>query len=368
MLNIGVTGARGLIGHHTRVFLHSLGTETVQCRPADRSTFESDEALENFVDGLDAIIHLAGMNRGSDEEILELNPGLARRLTAACDARTVRPHIVFSSSTHIDRDTAYGESKRRTGDHFATWSRTHGARFANLVLPHVFGEGGRPDYNSVVSTFCHRLANDGAAEIQSDGDVELFHAQRVAELAWDVIREGREGTLRPEGTPMKVSELLRRLTLIKEQYSGHLIPDLSEPIDLDLFNTYRSYLYPSRYPRELKLNTDDRGHLFEGVRTLHGGQCFVSTTKPGITRGNHYHRRKFERFLVVSGEAEICIRPMFSDQVTCFPVTGDKPVYVDMPTLHTHNITNTGDDPLVTLFWAHELFDPDHPDTFWETV
>ena len=139
-------------------------------------------------------------------------------------------------------------------------------------------------------------------------------------------------------------------------------------MDLDLFNTYRSYLYPRHYPVTLPLHSDARGHLYEAVKSLHGGQCFISTTKPGITRGNHYHTRKLERFLVLNGDAVIRIRKLLTGDIVEFKVSGAAPQYIDMPTFCTHDITNMGQSDLMTLFWAHEIFDPQRSDTIREPV
>jgi len=168
--------------------------------------------------------------------------------------------------------------------------------------------------------------------------------------------------------PMRVSELLDRLSAFDQNYRGQLIPDVREPIDLYLFNTYRSYLFPHHYPVDLQLHEDMRGGLFEAIKSYNGGQCFLSTTKPGITRGNHYHTAKIERFLVVGGNGLIRIRKLFSEDISEFEVAGDRPQYIDIPTLHTHNITNVGESDMTTLFWSHEIFDPESPDTFPEPV
>ena len=165
-----------------------------------------------------------------------------------------------------------------------------------------------------------------------------------------------------------VSECLQKLQGFDHSYRGHLIPELKTDVDLDLFNTYRSYLYPRYYPVTLQLHSDTRGHLFEAVKSLHGGQCFISTTKPGITRGNHYHTRKFERFLVLNGDAVIRIRKLLTGDIVEFKVSGAAPQYIDMPTFCTHDITNTGQSDLTTLFWAHEIFDPQRSDTIREPV
>jgi UDP-2-acetamido-2,6-beta-L-arabino-hexul-4-ose reductase len=237
-----------------------------------------------------------------------------------------------------------------------------------LVLPHIFGEGGRPFYNSVVSTFCHQVATGEKPVIDFDGELKLIHAHRVADCIRECFDENSSGIRRISGQRIKVSEMLAMVNELADKYAADLVPAFRTSLELELFNTYRSYLYPSWYPRELTLHTDSRGWLFEAVRTLHGGQCFMSSTQEGITRGNHFHFRKFERFLVVAGNAKIRIRKLYSGKVDEFSVSGVAPRFVDMPTLHTHSIENTGKGELLTLFWANEIFDCDNPDTYHEKV
>ncbi len=366
MLRIGVTGGHGLIGWHVRCRL--FVEPDIEIIAAGREDFSVPARLDAFVSRCDAIIHLAGMNRGEETAIEQVNPALALALVEALERTGAAPHVVYSSSTHVDRDTVYGRSKRRAGELLGEWSDRAGGLFSNMLLPHVFGEHGRPFYNSAVSTFCYQLATGACPSIDVDIDLNLLHAQQVADLVLDVIRHRRSGTSRPDGHIIKVSEMLDRVNTLAADYLSGIIPDLSNPLDLRLFNTFRSYLFPGHYPMPLKLNTDSRGSLFEAVKTHHGGQAFLSTTHPGITRGDHFHFSKVERFLVVQGEATIRLRRMFDDRVVEFPVSGSDPVVVDMPTLHTHNITNTGKGELLTMFWSHEIFDPDRPDTYRELV
>ena len=370
-LRIGITGAFGMIGWHLRCSL--LGRKDCEAMPAGRKVFASAGTMAEFVSGCDAIVHLAGQNRGDDKEVYATNTGLARAMVSACRATGSHPHVVFANSTHVDRDTRYGDSKRDAAAIFREWSESDGGHFTDLVLPHVFGEHGRPFYNSVVHTFCYQIAGGDAPTIDHDGDLELLHAASVSDLVHEVLADSDDGPptrqLRPPGVQMKVSSLLERLQGFAAVYrEQQLIPDLRESIDLALFNTLRASLYPGHYPVELMLHRDDRGSLFEAVKTWNGGQTFLSTTRPGITRGNHFHFRKVERFLVVRGEAVIRIRRLFDDTVREFPVSGERPAYVDIPTLHTHNITNTGGGELLTLFWANEIFDRRVPDTVGEDV
>lgn len=366
MTTIAITGARGFLGWHLRVHCHAR--PEIKIIEIDRCIFGDPGRFQGIVRQADTVVHLAGMNRGDDREIERVNVDLTRQLIAVCKQANARPQVLLADSTHRDRETAYGRSKRQSADLFAAWALEAGASFTDLVLPNVYGEGGRPFYNSVVATFCHELASGEEPKIIQDGQLELVHAQTVARAIIAAI-EGRVfGEVRVQGDRLSVSECLQKLRLFDRSYRGHLIPELKTDVDLDLFNTYRSYLYPRYYPVTLTLHSDTRGHLFEAVKSLHGGQCFISTTKPGITRGNHYHTRKFERFLVLNGDAVIRIRKLLTGDIVEFKVSGSAPRYIDIPTFCTHDITNTGHGDLTTLFWAHEIFDPQRSDTIREPV
>ena len=364
-MRIGVTGAAGLLGTHVRAYLHGLAD--IEVRAANRQTFDS-RGLTEFVDRCDVILHLAGMNRGEDSLVARTNLDLTRQLIMTLEECGSRAHVLFSSSTHVKRDTAYGTSKREAAALLSDWAKRSGGKFTNVILPGVFGEDGRPYYNSVVSTFCHQLAGGETPTPHADSPTEQIHAQEVARRFETLLREGTVGDVWIHGQAMTVCSLLDTLSEMRDLYAQHIIPDLREDIRRDLFNTYRSYLYPEHYPVVLTLHTDPRGSLFEAVKSPNGGQSFISTTHPGITRGNHYHTRKVERFLVTGGEAEIKLRHVFGSTIQTFRVSGEQPSYVDIPTLHIHNITNVGEGILTTLFWTHELFDPAQPDTVAEPV
>lgn len=365
-LNVVVTGAGGLLGRHVQVYL--MGRTGMKIQAVTRDVFQTMGALEAALAQADAVIHLAGMNRGDEQEVARTNLSLTQRLIEALDQTNSQAHVLFSSSTHIERDTPYGRSKREAAALLRAWSIRTGARFSNVILPGVFGEGGKPFYNSVVSTFCYQLAQGETPVPHGDAPIEQIHAQAVARVFEQLILDRHSGDYRVAGESMTVFGLLEILQGMHDLYRQHIVPDLREDYRRDLFNTYRSYLYPHHYPVALTLHADARGSLFEAIKSPNGGQSFLSTTHPGITRGNHYHTRKVERFLVVRGEAEIRLRHVLSSDVQQFRVSGTQPSYVDIPTLHTHNITNIGQDELLTLFWTHELFDPQHPDTVPQAV
>ncbi len=366
MKTICVTGSEGLIGWHFRCFMETLpDVQVIQC---NRAQFSDDEYLTDAVSQADVVVHLAGMNRGDEEQIFATNCRLAERLTQVCQHANSRPQIVYSSSTHIDGPSRYGASKRIAGETLAAWGRQNGAAVTNLVLPHVFGEHGRPFYNSAVSTFAHQIANGETPSVVGDGKLELIHTGDVAKVIWQAINDSHDGELRPSGRSLRVTQAVELLQQLAQRYAEGTVPNLDDPFHLQMFNTYRSYIPHDQRPVALKIHADHRGSLFEAIRSDGQGQTFLSTTEPGITRGNHFHLHKVERFLVVQGTAEIRLRKVFGDDVHTFHVDGKTPQAIDIPTLHTHNISNVGTQPLLTLFWSAELFNPDFPDTYFLDV
>jgi UDP-2-acetamido-2,6-beta-L-arabino-hexul-4-ose reductase len=363
MTSVLVTGSDGLLGWHLRCFLSTL--KEVKVLACNRTQFNDANFLAEAVKNADVVVHLAGMNRGDEQEVARTNVALADQLVAACTATHAKPHVLFSSSTHADGQSSYGVSKRTAHEHLETWSKASGAAYCNLILPHIFGEHGKPFYNSVVSTFAYQLSQGLTPEVKSDGQLSLLHAQDVASLIWKHIGLGTSGTERPQGTPISVTGLLERLQGLAARYRSGVVPLLSQPLDLRLFNTYRSYCTPEQRSHSLKLHTDNRGSLFESIRSDGCGQVFLSTTHPGITRGNHFHTRKVERFVVIEGEAEIKVRRMLTSETHTYRVNGVAPQAIDIPTLHTHNIKNVGNGPLWTMFWAGEHFDPQDADTYF---
>ena len=371
-MKIVVTGARGLIGWHAHARLHGANCAAgfkgedapYEIVALGHASFEDDAALAQAVSGADAVLHFAGVNRAPDDEVEAANPAIARRLVEACVKAGSTPHIVYANSTHASSDTPYGRSKRIAGEVLAAGP----GRYSDLVLPHIFGEGARPYYNNVTATLIDKLLAGETPTANADGRVVLCHAGVAAQAAIDAVLAGTQGVIEPDARPMSVPDLLAKLQGVHDSYSANIYPDLSDPFDVALFNSYRAASFPDGWPRPLKLNTDARGTLFEAVKGGGGGQTFLSTTEPGVTRGDHFHLNKVERFLVVQGEAVIRIRKVLSDEVWEYPVSGDAPAPVDMPTLHTHSIENVGTGPLLTLFWTHDLFDPANPDTFADKV
>lgn len=372
-MKIVVTGAAGLIGWHASARLHALNCAARfrgEALPHQLVALSHDEFADTTVrnaalNGADAVLHFAGVNRaGSDAEVERSNPEIARLLVESCHTANQRPHIVYANSTHASSDTPYGRSKRIAGEILADL----GGAYSDLVLPHIFGECARPRYNNVTATFIEAAINGQRPEVNPEGRVALLHAGAAAQTAIDAVLSGQTGRIAPEPRVMGVPELLDRLVGFHSQYQTNVFPDLGDGFTRDLFNSYRAALYPAGFPRPLTLHSDPRGSLFEAVKGGGGGQSFVSWTKPGITRGDHFHLHKVERFLVLEGEAIIRIRRVLGGPVWEYRVSGEAPSPVDMPTLHTHSIENIGSRPLLTMFWTHDLFDPAAPDTYADPV
>jgi UDP-2-acetamido-2,6-beta-L-arabino-hexul-4-ose reductase len=366
-VRIAITGAAGFLGWHTACRLRALsGVDAV---PIRRQEYADPQRLASALDGVDVVLHLAGVNRaGTDEEVEQGNVELARGLVDAL-TRTERPiDVVYADSVQAELDNPYGRGKAAAADLLGGAVRAAGGHFADLLLPNLFGEHGRPAYNSFVATFAHEVAAGRRPSITGDREIPLLHAQDAARELLASIGRTERRTI--EGEPRGIGEVLAWLEWAHALYATRgEIPPLPGRFEVNLFNTYRAAAFPPMWPLSPQVHADDRGELFETVRAHGGtGQAFVSTTRPGRVRGDHYHLHKVERFFVVRGEAEISLRRLLHDDVVTFRLSGDQPSFVDMPTLWVHNIRNVGNDDLVTMFWADQLLDLENPDQYPEKV
>jgi len=363
-MKVLVTGAGGFLGWHTRLRLHALTDHEVV--PVGRAEWSQLAAL---IGDVDAVLHLAGVNRAdTSDEVERVNVALADDLATAIRSAERPIRVVYANSIQAANGTPYGRGKQRAADILRKAGDDGGGHLVDVLLPNIFGEHGRPRYNSFIATFVEATVHDETPTI-SDNRVSLLHAQDAAQALMDGI-ETPEASLFPRSEMHGVVEVW---DLLREFHASYMptgeIPNLSSKFRIDLFNTYRAALFPDHYPIGLTPHRDARGSFVETIRCRGGeGQTSVSTTAPGITRGDHYHLKKIERFAVVSGSATIELRRMFTNEVLTFPANGDQPAAVDMPIGWAHNITNTGEDVLITQFWSHELFRPEAPDTFPEPV
>lgn len=361
-MKLVLTGAGGFLGWHTRLRLHALTDHEVM--PVTRENWAE---LPRLVQDAEAVIHIAGVNRAEPEKVEQGNCQLADDVATAIESGGRACRIVYANTIQHGNGTPYGTGKRAASERLHAATATTGGHCVDVRLPNIFGEHGRPHYNSFVATFVVAAVNGETPCIQ-DNDVRLLHAQDAAAALIEGL-DTEQDLADPEGTPVRVQQVWDLLTEFRTGYASGEFPDLSTKLRIDLFNTYRAALFPRHYPIRLTPKSDARGMFVETVRCRGGeGQTSFSTTASGITRGNHYHLTKIERFAVIQGQATISLRKMFTDELIDFPVTGDEPCAVDMPVGWVHNITNTGEEVLLTQFWSHELFRPEAPDTFAEPV
>jgi UDP-2-acetamido-2,6-beta-L-arabino-hexul-4-ose reductase len=363
-LTIALTGSNGFLGWHIRVLAHSLGEKTEAIGVGEG--FDA-EAATIAIESAPTLVHVAGVNRGDDETVKRGNVHFAEQLAGALENAATKPStVVYANSIQAGNDTPYGMGKQQAGKILEEAAKKAGARFVNVKLPNLFGEHGQPFYNSVVATFCHLAANGKPLQVQDDKELLLLHAQTAAEVLLGLHEPADALGL---ATTKFVSEVAALIQETADHYLAGTIPDISGGFERDVFNTYRSFLKGDLLPIALDRKEDARGSFFEVVRSHGGqGQSSFSTTVPGVTRGQHYHRRKIERFAVLSGTAEISMRKLFTDEIATYRVDGQNPVAIDMPTMWSHKITNIGTDKLYTMFWINEIFDPASPDTFPEEV
>jgi UDP-2-acetamido-2,6-beta-L-arabino-hexul-4-ose reductase len=370
MKTILVTGAAGFIGSHVCLALRRSGTaEVIEFTSANQIA-----ELPEMLSKADAVIHLAGVNRPQNETEFETgNAGLTRALCECLAESGRRVPVVVSSSIQVERDNPYGRSKLAAEKAMAEYAESTGAPVLIFRLPNVFGKWTRPNYNTVVATFCHQVSRKLPVTISDpEAPLQLVYIDDVvAALIAAVDSQAAGGSSYPKVAPVhqiKLGELHERIASFQADREKSKLPDLGDPLTKVLYSTYLSFLAPDDFARAVDLKTDDRGWLFELVKSDTAGQIFVSKTRPGITRGNHYHDTKVEKFCVIQGKGVIRLRHVLAEEIIEYPVDDLNIQVVDIPPGLTHSIENTGDTEMITLFWANEIFTPSRPDTFFVPV
>jgi len=371
MLKIGVTGSNGFLGWHLCKNL-KLEPNKFELIEFKRDWFNVNIHLDSFVSKCDIIVHLAGLNRHIEESVIyDTNVGLAVKLVESFKRVRFSGQLIFSSSVQEERNNTFGNSKKAARELFANWANHTNAKFHGVIIPNVFGAFGVPYYNSVVSTFCHQLVNNESPKIETDASLNLIYINDLVKKIIGLFNTETNDNISIEYTDtLNVSEILSLLIKFKNKYfEKGLIPSFNNQFEINLFNTFRSYFdLKNHFPIKYKNNIDERGNFVEIIKLETGGQVSFSTTKKEITRGDHFHTRKIERFSVIKGKALIQLRKIGSNEVFDYYLSGDKPAYVDMPIWYTHNIKNVGEEELYTMFWINEIYDANDPDTYFEKV
>jgi len=371
MQTVLVTGAKGFIGKHLVEALR----RNAELRVLEFDLGVPESELESALREADTVYHLAGVNRPKDPaEFASGNTGFTESICASLTALGRKPLVVISSSIQAEQDNPYGVSKRDAETALERWARTTGGRVAVFRLKNVFGKWCRPNYNSVTATFCHNIAHDLPIQVSDPARaIDLVYIDDVINGFISVespqIQAGQtvfnEIACSHKTTLGRLVELIRGFRLSRETLELHSFAD---EFTRRLYATYLSYLDGQQFVYALDQKSDPRGSLAEFIKQPHFGQVFVSRTKPGITRGNHYHHTKTEKFFVVEGEAIIRFRLITGGDVIEHRVSGREFKVVDIPPGYSHSIENVGSTELVTLFWASEIFDPRTPDVYFKNV
>lgn len=369
-MKILITGAKGFIGKN-------LVAELKNRKYTDIFEYNRETALtllDEYCKEADFVFHLAGVNRSKEQsEFMQGNFAFTSTLLDTLKRNKNNCPVMISSSIQAELDNPYGKSKKAGEDLLFNYSKETGAKVLVYRFPNVFGKWCKTNYNSAVATFCHNIAHDLPITV-NDPSV-LMNLVYIDDVLNELIyaldgEENRNGDFCevPIVHTITLGEIADLINSFKKSREERSIPDMSDEFTKKLYSTYLSFLPKNKFSYELKMNADNRGSFTEFIKTQDRGQVSVNISKPGITKGNHWHHTKNEKFLVVSGRGVIRFRNIDSDEVIEYFVNGDKMEVVDIPTGYTHNIENLGDSDMVTIMWANESFDSERPDTYYLEV
>lgn len=382
-MKILVTGARGFISRNLVSQLHNIQSgkaQNYELAGENLTVFEydvdSDPAeLEVYCSQADFVFNLAGVNRPKDPaEFMRGNFGFASTLLDTLKKYNNTCPVMISSSTQAALDNPYGESKRAGEQLLFDYAKETGAKVLVYRFPNVFGKWCRPNYNSAVATFCNNIANDLPIRVNDPSVVmNLVYVDDVVDELIGALCgcEHRSGEFCevPVVHTITLGGIVELLYTFREMPSNLSVPDLGDAFAQKLYATYLSYLPKEKFSYPLRMNIDARGSFTEIIRTPDRGQFSVNVSKPGITKGQHWHHTKNEKFVVVSGHGLIQLRKMGTEEVVSLEVSGERMEVVEMIPGYTHNIINLSEtEDLVTFMWCNGCFDPQHPDTYFEEV
>lgn len=371
-MKILITGAKGFVGKNLIAELHNQGFNDLMEYDVDTDS----TLLEEYARVCEFVFHLAGVNRPENPaEFMTGNFGFTSLLLDALKKHQNKAPILITSSIQAVQDNPYGQSKKVGEDLLFSYSKETESKVYVYRLPNVFGKWCRPNYNSAVATFCNNIANDLPIHVNDPNAImNLVYVDNVVasfleKLKIESISEytNHFEEVNPVYT-VTLGEIVLLLNQFKESRTTLQLPNMGNSFEKKLYSTYLSYLPEDKFSYPLKMNVDERGSFTEFLKTNNSGQVSVNISKPHITKGNHWHHTKNEKFLVVTGEGVVRFRRIDSVEVIEYPVSGEKHEVVDIPVGYTHNIENLGDTDMVTIMWVNEVFDKEKPDTYFLEV
>lgn len=375
-MNVLVTGSNGFVGKNLVSELKNIRDKKNKKYDVELNIFEYDlgineDKFDYFCKNADFVFHLAGVNRPKNEsEFMEGNFGFTSTLLSTLKKHSNKAPVLITSSIQAALDNPYGKSKKAGEDLVFKYGKDNDVNVYVFRLANVFGKWCKPNYNSVIATFCYNISHDLLIKINDENaTLNLVYIDDVIKSFLQKLFSNEkcsEILSIPTVYSVKLGDIANLLYDFKN--TDNFVPDVSDEFTKKLYSTYLSYLAHDKFSHGLKMNIDNRGSFTEMFKTPSFGQISVNISKPHITKGNHWHHTKVEKFVVVYGKGVIRFRNIFSDEIIEYFVSGDKIEVVDIPAGYTHNIENLGDTDMVTIMWCNEHFDPQNPDTYFEEV
>lgn len=365
-MKIGITGSDGFIGKNLLERLSRI--KDLEVLTFTKKSSLSD--LEFLVRNVSVIFHLAGVNRSHDDnEFISVNKNLTQIIVGLIEKHKAKTTIVYTSSIHVNKDDIYGVSKLEGEVILKRYANRSQSKVYIYRLPNIFGKWSRPNYNTVIATWCYNISRDLPVLVHDKNKrLDLIYIDDlINNFITHIDKNIESGVLYPEIIPVykkKIGDIYDLLISFKDIRSNSLIPSVGSGFSRALYATYLSFLPTNKFIYNIEVFNDDRGSFYEVIKTQDNGQVSISTTAPGVTRGNHYHNTKNEKFIVIKGEAIISLRHIYSDERIDHKVSGENLQVVEIIPGYTHCITNTGDCDMILLLWSNEIYNQNKSDTY----
>ncbi len=361
---IAITGANGFLGKHCKIYCKINDIKNVLF--IDKKNFRSKNT-KNFLEECQYFIHLAGINKSSKSDLYKNNLNLNKYYLNILSKNKNLKKIIFTSSIHRDKKNQYGRSKLNSENLLKNFCISKNIKLKILILTNIFGEFCKPNYNSVIATICNEVMNDKDFKIKINKNIKLIYVKDVVNNIFSNLKKNK--TINNKHyTNISLNNLLIKIERFKADYFNNVIPKFKNNFELNLFNTFRSYAFPKRIILKTKSFSDKRGSLWEVIKSKRNAHMFMSTTKKNNVRGNHFHTKKIERFIIMSGCGVIKFRHIFDNKIYKFKINSKDKNIIDIPTYCTHNLSNNKSKELITLFYSNEIYNPKKTDTYYEKV